>query len=206
MLKLSYTSKLHCPAFGLPSWKTCPVKGEICRVACYAHYGMGRMTNVASALESNLQHIQGQNRNARDLLAIIPEGIEYFRWFWSGDCPNAGMARDIVTVALSRPDTKFWVATRTYFFDRLELPENLVVRRSSEKMDDATISNGATTVLTPGTSCPSHVWECPGECGVPSTRNCRICWEFPTVPVAYRFHGSAVARLQLNKYLREKKA
>ena len=204
MLKLSLTSKLHCPAFGLSSWVTCPIKGEICKAGgCYAHSGMARMTNVAKVLEENRLHILYSPMSlVRDFLAIIPENTEYFRWFWSGDCFSFNLFRDIVAVAVARPRTKFWMATRTEYHSDFQLPDNLVVRRSSLRLDDDRIHSGETTVLTPGTLCPSHVWECPGECGV---NGCRVCWDFPEVPIAYRFHGSAVAKLRLNKYLREKK-
>lgn len=199
-IHLSETSKLHCLAFGLPSWKTCPNKGEICKVACYAHYGMGRMRNVANVLENNLETVNNCDEDTLITLFLdaIPEKAEYFRWMWSGDCHSLKMFAVIHAVAKRRPQTKFWLSTRATYHYEFSRLENLVIRESSYRMNDARIHSGETTVLTPETACPEHVWECPGECGT-----CRVCWEFPEVPVGYRFHGSAVAQLRMKKYLRE---
>lgn len=193
-------------SFGLPPKVTCPVQGEVCKT-CYAHYGMANMTNVAVNLRENLELVE-QFEKSGDIFglvdaleAVIPADVEYFRWFWSGDCFTPVLAQAIWFVALHRPNTLFWVSTRTAFFDGFEPLINLTVRNSTRAVNDFRIPSAPISVAMvalPGVQTPEHIWECPGGCGT-----CRVCWSHKDAIVAYRWHGSATARCRLGKGMKQ---
>lgn len=198
MIKLSDTSKLHCKAFGLPSVKTCPKRGQVCQV-CYAHYGMGHMAHVSDVLHHNLALINSQTveTSAKQITGQITG--KYFRWFWSGDCFSKKMRDVVLRVAEMTPDVSHWITTRTdYNFNA----PNIVVRYSTAKMNcnPKRMKKGQSTTFSPLHVCPDEIWECPGDC-----KDCRVCWDFPLVKVAYRFHGSGSARAIYKKLQRENK-
>lgn len=197
MIKLSDTTKLSCKAFGLPSCTTCPIKGQICQV-CYAHYGMARMENVHMVLKHNqdLIDIYSVTESANSIAQQL-EGERYFRWFWSGDCYSEKMRQVVVETAKLTPHVKHWIATRTANSFKAK---NIIVRRSSVKVNDETIKGLTSTVFTPEYKQTNKgIWECPGSCD-----GCRVCWESDS-PVAYRFHGSGSARAILRKLQKEGK-
>jgi hypothetical protein len=133
----------------------------------------------------------------------------YFRIHDSGDCWTPGYLMGWIEVARRMPDLRFWMPTRTWIFPAMrhiisgDVPRNLVIRPS------ALFVNSPPPMLpgcSAGSMCakgrqidsgvvtlPGGVYDCPAYAGESihhtcAAKNCRVCWEEPTVPVNYREH------------------
>ena len=201
--RLSHTTKLHCPSFGITcdrwSRDDLPTSSP-CRW-CYAKTGTTRIPRNYGILVDNRAWIDSVRAHdmAEDsayALSKLIHGENYFRWHHAGDLTSQQHTDLILNVCTLTPETLHWLPVTPQSFNayvrRRSLPGNLVVRISAPIIDKPLAAPGSTVVYTQ--SAPGGCYVCPGECGT-----CRVCWDNPELRVAYRWHGDAIVRKQARK-------
>jgi hypothetical protein len=202
---LTNTSKMPCPSWGLPAGKACPGAkygaGSICG-SCYAAKGNYGVPMVQHALSERFRWTlslvrteAGQDAFVAYMAAAIERiGLPYFRVHDSGDLFSPAYARCWSRIARQLSHIRFWFPTRSYriatilpAIQELAALPNVTVRPSALMLDaDAPVIEGlaagsGATYLHEDATCPAHRQN--GEC-----RDCRSCWDRPTVPVLYPLH------------------
>lgn len=204
MLEFSITTKLNCPAWGLPI-ETCKTgkklrrssKLTVCKY-CYCQIGPVSWPKSQERLERNFEdYFKDPERWIMKMSVKIEiAGCRFFRFFHSGDLQNIEMLQNICEVAKSLPYVKMWLPTieerfvRSFLREGGKIPDNLNIRISSPLIDKPKISNlkGVTNsfvsleVLNKG-------YECDGSCGP-----CQACWQKDIKLVSYPLRVGAVTR------------
>lgn len=213
-------SKMPGRSWGIPAslcrrgGKLAEKEGTIC-FFCYARKGRYAFPVVQQALQRRYdlwaEHREGAWKEAMvTLIRSQCKRMPYLRWFDSGDLQGAEMLRDIVEVCLAVPEVHFWMSSREMrtVFDWKkaggEVPENLVIRLSADKV------GGAPTALWPNVSCvegssghayakaarklawypkgDNNNWFCPAPHQDNKCGECRACWDKDVVSVIYKQH------------------
>jgi hypothetical protein len=197
---------MACPGFNLPAVEACPAYlacmaadrgtgNAICR-RCYAQRSRYTWASVKNALRRRWDWwiATPPLKRAEELAkAVKAEGYpRYFRCYDSGDlCLNA--EDTWLKFADLLPETRVWIPTRTWCLPerldhlrRLSAHPGIIVRPSALCFGDRAPDLPG---LSAGSSAPvegQHPlmvadYVCPGGCG-----DCRVCWESPRTPVAYK--------------------
>ena len=163
------------------------VEGTPCSM-CYAQKGRYRFSGVQTAQDKRYRgwkHDPDWVNLMTIRLILLKE--RYFRWFDSGDLQSDTMLSDIIQVARQTPDTKHWLPTqeRGYIKNIDVLPNNLVVRVSSTKVNDpqkhVRFNSSSVNINDDLVTCPSKHQN--GMCGP-----CRKCWSRYVEHVIYGAH------------------
>lgn len=202
---LSDTSKMPCKSWGIPATycktgsKLAKGKNTVCS-GCYALKGAYGWPTVKDAYQ---RRFNAYNENptswADNMIELLQrkKGLDYFRWFDSGDLQSVEMLEGIVKVSASCPNITFWLPTRELgiLADYVakwgaNWPQNLTVRLSATKVDGESWTRVADelNVLTStvssspsDTTCPSYKNH--GKCGP-----CRACWSKEHSNIEYLKH------------------
>ncbi len=155
---------------------------------CYARKGRFKFSNVQARLEQAYQGLFSILWTPALIHQIRWYADRYFRLFHSGDLQGVPHLKNLCTVARNVPDVQFWLPTREYevvVACKSDIPENLVVRMSAQKMDGTPPrwwKTTSTVVSDPEVAtCPAP--EQGGNCG-----ECRECWKESVRNVAYLKH------------------
>lgn len=117
-------------------------------------------------------------------------GAGYHRWLGAGDVPDPEFLRAVIAVAKATPDIKHWLPTREYTFipADCELPDNLVIRASANRIDQAPPARFRNT-STVHKDAPAQGHSCPSSAGNSCAQNnCNACWRPEVANVSYGFH------------------
>ena len=187
---LSQTSKMPCPSWSISAHrcnvgsKLSEVAGSICE-CCYAKKGAYAWGNTQAALERRWEAYSADPLAWRENMAqlITRKGLEYFRWFDSGDIADLTMLEHIVAIAEAVPWCKFWLPTKELAIVSQwqamhgEFPANLTVRLSAymrDKLPPSSLKLPCSTVTDKqepiGSPCPSK--QQGNQC-----LDCRACWD-----------------------------
>ena len=212
MIRISKVSKLD----GIRSWslqarETCPgsidkITGQLVDAcaSCYAAFGQYLYSNVKEPRQENKEDWRAFDWEDRMVAAISK--MEYFRWFDSGDMYSLRLAYKVYNVMKRCPNTKFWLPTRMYKFEKFqniinkmnELP-NVAVRFSSDSITGDFVEglHGSTIIPYEGFNdpriTPCRAYENNGKCS-----GCRKCWDKEVSVIGYLIHGR-VAKAKLKK-------
>lgn len=202
---LSKPGKMPGLAWNLPALVTCPVGARLAKIPgticgdCYALKGMYRFPVVKDALARRLKATKLPLFVTA--MAKLIQGMEYFRWHDSGDVYSMEYLESIIVIALSIPETKFWLPTRETRMIRdwvhahpfLDIPDNLCIRLSASMIDGnppkslglptSTVHEGEVLPLFNVVTMPCPSVNNDGECG-----DCRACWDPRVKNVSYRRH------------------
>ena len=202
---LGNVSKMPEESFGL-SMRNCVTGRKLARIygtvcsGCYAGEGQYPATSVAKSHAGRLACWQRDPSGWTSGMVRLLQDCQYFRWFDSGDLQSPLMAKAIVTIAWSLPNTRFWLPTReTSFISRFssEIPDNLTVRLSSNFPDRIRkVANGfqTSTVISGKVSLPEitacHCHEQGNKC-----LDCRACWSKEIHNIGYLAHGNKMLKM-----------
>lgn len=196
---LSKPSKMPGYGYSLPAHacltgsKLAEIPGTPCH-KCYAMRGNYLYPSVRSGLTKRLEAIENLRWVEAMTLLIRSrcsnKGIDYFRWFDSGDLQSSDMLSRIIAVCNATPDIQHWLPTqeRTFiaqFNDHL--PDNLCVRISTTKVGAPPALNRRLNAQTSTVN-----WNKGFQCGAQSRGNqcgpCRACWDKSIPNVNYPQH------------------
>ena len=202
---LGDTSKMPESSYGLSASKCitgrklAKIAGTVCS-GCYAMEGKYPATSVQKSHAGRLACWQRDPASWIAGMVRLLENTRFFRWFDSGDLQSPLMAKAIVTIAWSLPNTRFWLPTReTSFISRFssEIPDNLTVRLSSNFPDRIRkVANGfqTSTVISGKVSLPEitacHCHEQGNKC-----LDCRACWSKEIHNIGYLAHGNKMLKM-----------
>ena len=192
--KLSVTSKMPGPSFGLPAEacitgsKLRKVKGSVCE-KCYALKGFYIWPGVFEAQRRRLDALHHPRWVDGMITLIARSNCRWFRWHDSGDIHGVWHLKNIVEVAHAMPHVSFWLPTREkkfvrdYLREGLTFPSNLVVRVSSTMVGDGPMEGFPNTsgVVKLNAKCPASKQG--NMCGP-----CRKCWNPKVKHVTYPLH------------------
>ncbi len=197
-MPLSHTIKMDgIASWSLQAFKTCPGARnrdgspvEVC-AGCYARNNMYRIKNVKRLREQNRQ--EWKKNDWVQVMTSRLSGMEYFRWFDSGDIYCKALAEKILAVMKATPWCRHWLPTRSYKFEKIErvlremeeLP-NVAVRRSGDYVNRIQPGCGS-VVITSANEAPADVFLCRAN---PKCGDCRACWDKSIPVIAYSAKGS----------------
>jgi len=195
--KLSHTTKMPCPSYSLPT-SACKAGEHLSKLPnsvcskCYAKKGNYRFGDVVrQARLVNLYH----PRWVEAMVHLIRESDTlHFRWHDSGDLQSMTHFLNILLVARTLPEVKFWLPTQEASLMRqvqqhpwVHFPQNLVVRVSSTLIDSEPRKWPWNTSTVHKHRDPvGHICPAPAQgnkCGT-----CRICWDKEVKNVSYKQH------------------
>lgn len=215
---LSRTSKMPCLSWGISTAycktgrKLAKVKGTPC-ATCYVDRPTSRyrLSSVQKSHEKRLRALQHpkwvQAMSFLIYLELKNRGIQYFRWFDSGDLQSVEHLHLIVRVAENVPEVRFWLPTQERKMVKVyrkiygKEPDNLCIRFSNSKIDsyiDHSEFSPTSSVATKEhfLQLEDHGWQmrCPvylkkdsdpekGKCG-----SCRMCWNSAIKHIFYQLH------------------
>lgn len=210
--KLSQTSKMPGKSWSLPAWSTCPgardAKNEPVEACsrCYALTGAYVWPQAKALREHNLKDWKAANWV--EAMTAKLYGVEYFRWFDSGDIYTRELARKIHRVMAATPSTKHWLPTRShkvpeiyYWTRRMDMLPNVAVRYSSDSTTGERLPHNLNSTILQAKAdfVPEKGYslcrasERKGKCG-----SCRACWSKQVTTIAYIAHGNKVNPKQFN--------
>lgn len=205
---LGRPSKMPGRAWGISSAecdrgsKLRDVDGTICQV-CYAARGHYMCGSVVAAHERRLAAIDDPRWVEAMAFQINVLGVEYFRWFDSGDIQSLDHLEKIVEVCLRTRRCSHWLPTHEVgrvgaYLDEWELPDNLCVRISADFIEDRPHETWglptSTVHLHKGEPVPSasgnrkESIECTAYLRDNHCGHCRACWEPAVQNVSYPKH------------------
>lgn len=204
-IRLSTPSKMRgtCKTWSLQAIETCPGSRDAAGALipacanCYADKGFYSMPTVKAPRAENKQDWRRDDWVA-DMVAKIGSD-KYFRWFDSGDMYDLRLAEKILQVMKTCKDTKFWLPTRMHKFckytpviAKMQKLENVVVRKSSDSIEGATIrgKNTSTIITTDRQARGAYVCPVtkPGQPRSCKAHGCTACWDKSISVIAYTFH------------------
>lgn len=201
---LSQTSKMPCPSWSISAHrcnvggKLAQVKGSICE-GCYAMKGAYAWSNTQSALERRWEAYSADPLAWRENMAnlLTRKGLEYFRWFDSGDLASLEMLEHIVAIAEAVPWCRFWLPTKELAIvnDWISMgkafPENLTVRLSAyirDRMPPYSLTSGHLPVSTVTDRQAPIGFACLSKEQGNQCLDCRACWDKNVSVVSYGWH------------------
>jgi hypothetical protein len=200
--KLSNASKMPCKSWSLPAVVSCPgsrnADGTLVPACsgCYATRGRYKFGAVKALRIHNLDDWKHIGWIPAMVKAIGK--AKYFRWFDSGDIPEADLATKIYEVIKQTPNCEHWLPTRSYKIPLIRYWLNLVaclpnvtVRLSSDSVTGERIPGKYTSTIIQREKdfIPSkgyalcRAFERKGKCG-----SCRACWSKDIHTIAYIAH------------------
>lgn len=195
MTKLSKTTKLPCPSWGIPT-HACPLgalyskkQGTVCNT-CYAKKGRFVFPSNKEFLQKNLDdYLHNPKKWVVEMALLInSESPRYFRWFHSGDLIDSEMLKNICKVCRKTKDTLHWLPTlQINFVSKLRnKPSNLIIRVSTPMVDyipssKKFIRSYVYKKTKPGEE--SH--DCPARFQDNTCGQCRSCWDPKVKIIAY---------------------
>lgn len=212
MYKLSKTGKMPGKSWSIPA-STCKIGSLLSKLEnsvcskCYAKKGSYCYPNAKNLRQNNFDHyLENKETFVEDMKTIIQAeylktGVEYFRWFDSGDLQSTKMLEDIIRIAYLLPHIKFWLPTKERKvveevlsnFSKIDcaVPSNLSIRLSVYMIDGSYIDFEApemaqikqTRVISKDREPLKEELVCSGEC-IPCGY---ACWK-NTKNVAYIKH------------------
>ena len=196
---------------GVVSWSlqagnTCPGSKNndgtivLACVGCYAKEGRYLFGNVKKPrLENEIawKHPEW----VTDMVSKI-KNQTYFRWFDSGDIYDLELAEKIYQVILQTPDTKHWLSTKMYKFDKFKsvlnkinsLP-NAVVRFSSDSITGEYDKELHGSVIIPSPDFITDAFVCQSLNRGGKCMECKACWNKNIKTIAYVAHGKKIKKL-----------
>lgn len=203
MPKISKTKKL---GKNVRSWSVraggdrCPQSkdSEVCR-ECYAMQGTYNTPNSKKLRvynEEDWKKNDWETRVEHELNRLnIEEGIEYFRWFDSGDLYDLKLAEKIKNIIKKTPNIKYWIPTRMYkdksfvsILDEINSLDNAIVRFSNDIINEYSDDHGSVVVDDEKIADQiPHVLKCPNdfESKEITCSDCFKCWDKNTKKIAY---------------------
>lgn len=180
-VKLSHTSKMPCPSWGLAVGTCCVVECDY----CYARKGRYRFPNVVLANHWRDQDWRKSNWVHRMVCALEHE--TYFRWFDTGDMYCEELAQKVVQVVRLTPWAKHTIPTKSHimmalkpYVEMLESMPNCVVRRSTLNVDgEVDLDHNTLHITRLGYAHPTSKEQivCPAYRKGNVCGNCRACWD-----------------------------
>jgi hypothetical protein len=175
--------------------KLAEIEGTPCE-QCYARKLQRLRPSVDQGWKLNLEKWEQRDSTNQWVFAIAMQIMRwsdgYHRWFDSGDLQSYDMLLAIVDVALMTPTIKHWLPTQErailnrFYEEGNVLPDNLVIRVSSAKVD----------VPITGWDNQSYVFkdtapqgkECRARHNGNACGDCRACWSKDVPLIAYPKH------------------
>ncbi|MDB4311790.1 hypothetical protein N9937_00005 [bacterium] len=122
-------------------------------------------------------------------------GAYQHRWFTAGDLDSVDMLRAICLVAELTPFIDHWLPTqeagmlRQFHSTLGTIPDNLVVRISATKINDAPrkVWFNTSTTHSKGTTA-KHGYACPAQEQKGSCNDCTACWDDEVKNISYEVH------------------
>lgn len=205
-MNISKTSKLD-GIKGLQALDTCPGSKnkdgtlvDACK-GCYATTGFYHMPGTVRVRLENKDEWK-RDEWVGEMVARIYKG-KFFRWFDSGDMYSLELAEKILQVMKLTPNTKHWIPTRMYKFQKFEPVlnkmnqlSNVAVRYSSDSITgEFTPGFHGSTIIPSADNVPEGVVRCEaydrgGKCG-----GCRACWDKDVPVIGYVAHGHKMKKL-----------
>ena len=186
------TTNIH-PKYCNTGSKLRLIKGTPCS-GCYGHKGNYLFPTVQSAMDRKYETLM-TDRYWVLHMALAIDDADLHRWQGNGDLQGIGHLIKIVAVAYLRPDVMFWLPTlehetvNEYLAAGGPIPGNLVIRRSSTKVDQhLPMRVGHSSMVTTTGNVPYGTFICEslsrgGICG-----DCMACWDKKYLRIAYRKH------------------
>lgn len=198
---LSNPAKMPCKAYNLPA-SACKTGSKLRKVkdspcsSCYACKGRYVFPNVQDALGRRLRSITTSDWTDAMVLLITKRSKDYFRWHDSGDIQDEAHLMRILDVCEQTPDVEHWLPTMEVgIVERVSkmrtLPENLIIRRSSPKVDKPLTGDYTSSVVyTDGLEDADHIFKCPATVNHNTCEDnkCRACWDSTVKTVGYKKH------------------
>jgi len=187
---MTRTSKMPGLSYSLPAWecqtgaKLRKIPGTPCH-GCYALKGnYVRYPAIKKAQYYRLDSLVHDSWVTAMVAQIKRQ--KWFRWHDAGDVQSVDHMKKIFEVCRQTPNTKHWLPTQERKYLPLpgsKIPDNLVIRLSSSKLDGPRSTAWAHTssVVTTGASCPA-----PSQGG--KCKECRACWTKSVKHVSYGKH------------------
>ena len=195
---LSKPSKMPGWAYGLPAAE-CKTGGKLKLIpnsvcsGCYADKGCYVFPVVQAAQYRRLEAIRNPLWVGAMALLINSKKQKYFRWHDSGDVQDEQHLLKIFAVCKLTPETKHWMPTREAWVKAFlpECPDNLIIRFSVPKVDQAPIKSwpNVSTVITedkPWFGLSSMA--CPAPTQNNECKDCRSCWNKDIHNISYWKH------------------
>lgn len=194
---LSQTSKMNCFSFSIPAAECKQgsilrgFKGSVCST-CYAL--KGNYVRYPKIVKAQYHRLNSYNDNnglwfkAMDYLFKNKKGMNYFRWFDSGDLQSAQMLKDIITLAEVNPKVNFWLPTKEKrIIENFQglIPDNLTIRLSGSFIDGL-IPKTKFNTSTVQTYEQDLICQAPNQGG--ECLECRKCWDKTVKNVSYLKH------------------
>tara|TARA_R100000664_G_C2736359_1_gene125730 strand:+ start:206 stop:805 length:600 start_codon:yes stop_codon:yes gene_type:complete len=187
---LSKPGKMPGPAINLPAWacktgaKLAKVPGTPC-FGCYALKLRYVWPNSIKAMNRRLAALA--NPQWVQAMTTLVKRARWFRWHDSGDVQSSDHMNNILTVAKNSPNTKHWMPTqeRQFLPDRAAVPDNMIIRLSSSKVDAG--PSQAWPWTSSVTTDPAQV-TCPASKQGNKCRDCRACWDRDVAHIVYPKH------------------
>jgi len=122
-------------------------------------------------------------------------GVNYHRWFDSGDLQSVEMLNAIFTIAEKTTHINYWLPTREARIVRdaidargAPMPGNLVIRVSSTMIGDKPVARAANTSTVHRKGVEVSGWKCPASSQGGACGDCRACWTPSVANVSYPLH------------------
>jgi hypothetical protein len=213
---LTEARKMPCASWSLPAREACPFaltgNGTICQ-SCYADKGSyTQYPGVKKAQRARFAWVRNCLKSQAGVDSFVATMIEvirrannpYFRVHDSGDLFSPAYTWAWVRIVQALPEIKFWFPTRSWrpltmakispatkiawelALMALAAEDNVTVRPSALFFNAPApripgLQAGSTAADDGSYSCPASKQD--NEC-----RDCRKCWDAPTVAISYRAH------------------
>jgi hypothetical protein len=207
IMKLSKTSKLGTKSWSLQAVETCPgavgADGKLVPACsgCYATAGCYNFPDTKKVRADNKVEWDTEGFEA-DFIAALKKQT-HFRWFDSGDMYNLRLAEKMYNIMVNTPNTKHWLPTRMYKFEKFQnilnkmqaLP-NVMVRYSSDEID-GTYTKGlhGSTILPDESYADSDTVVCKAPEQGGKCLDCRACYNKDISVIGYLAHGAKMKKV-----------
>ena len=168
---------------------------------CYATAGCYNFPDTKKVRADNKAQWQDDSFVGEFTKALQKQS--HFRWFDSGDMYAIGLAEKMYEVMLNTPNTKHWLPTRMYKFQKFQnilnkmkaLP-NVMVRYSSDEID-GTYTKGlhGSTILPNENYADSETFVCKAPSQDGKCLDCRACYNKDISVIGYLAHGKKMAKV-----------
>ena len=194
---LSQTTKMPGPSFGFSN-KHCKAGAKLARIPgticnkCYASRGNYLYDSVKNA--HKVRWVQYTTIPDDEWISAMSQAISiacvmrpWFRIFDSGDFQSIADVGRWIEVCRNLPRIKFWAPTQELRFVKPwkgRLPDNLVIRVSSIKINDTKRRNWECTSSTVKNKKKA---DCPAQHQLGTCGDCRRCWDRSVQHVVYPY-------------------
>jgi len=197
---LSKPSKMPGFGFSVPA-SACQTGAKLRKIPgtacskCYAFRGNYGFKQVQSGLTKRLHAIDNPGW-VEAMVTLITKrcatkGVDYFRWFDSGDIQSTMMLLNIFEVCRQTPHIEHWLPTqeRGYLLKHMgPLPPNLCIRLSNVMMGTKPAAHRRLKVQTSTVGWNSKGFQCEAKKRGNQCGPCRACWDKTIPNVNYPKH------------------